>query len=445
MPLEPLKHRNRRRVIAGAAPAVAAAAVAAIALAASALAANRGSSAAPGAGAQTSALTSEAPAAPAAPPPAGTLSTLPYTFANTLGQTVGSPEFMGVSAFNGTVYISNTINNSLSSENAGTEVQHVVGTGIAFGDNGDGGAASAATLYQPAGTAEDAAGNVYIADLGDNMVRKVDVGTGVITRFAGTGVAGDKRQGNLATGAELHGPQAVAVDAAGDVFIADTVNNRVVEVLPDGKWSDFAGTGKAGYSGDGGKATLADLTEPAGVAVDAKGNVYIADTSNNVIRRVDASTGVITTVAGNYAADQVEVPLADGTRTVFHQGQGGFAGDGGPATAARLNEPEGVALDSAGDLFIADAANNAIREVTPDGNIFTVVNHAGTNGAAPTAGAAVSGPATSSGLSAPASVAVDNSTATVYVANTRSNQVAAVTGLAQSGDAAGPVAPASAS
>jgi hypothetical protein len=215
MPLEPLKHRNRRRVIAVAAPAAAVAAVAAIALAASALAANRGSAAAPGAGAPTSALTSEAPAAPAAPPPAGTLSTLPYTFANTLGQTVGSPEFMGVSAFNGTVYISNTINNSLSSEDAGTEVQHVVGTGIAFGDNGDGEAASAATLYQPAGTAEDAAGNVYIADLGDNMVRKVDVGTGVITRFAGTGVAGDKSQGSLATGAELHGPQAVAVEQPG--------------------------------------------------------------------------------------------------------------------------------------------------------------------------------------------------------------------------------------
>jgi DNA-binding beta-propeller fold protein YncE len=152
---------------------------------------------------------------------------------------------------------------------------------------------------------------------------------------------------------------------------------------------------------------------------------------------------MITTVAGNYAADQVEVPLAYGTRTVFQQGQGGFAGDGGPATAARLHAPEGVALDSAGDLFIADTLNNAVREVTPDGNIFTVVSQAGANGAAPAAGADVTGPATASKLESPAAIAVDNSTGTVYVTNTRAGQVAAVTGLAQSGDAAGPVAPAS--
>ena len=200
---------------------------------------------------------------------------------------------------------------------------------------------------------------------------------------------------------------------------------------------------RAGYSGDGRRATLAELAEPAGVAVDAKGNVYIADTANNVIRRVDARTGVITTVAGNFAADQAETPLADGTRTVFQQGQGGFSGDGGPATAARLNAPEGVALDSAGDLFIADTLNNAIREVTPDGNIFTVINQAGANGVAPGRGTDVPGPATASKLYAPAAVAVDNSTATLYVANTIEDQVAAVTGLAQSGDTAGPVAPAS--
>ncbi len=391
----------------------------------------------------SSAPASPAPVAPAIPPPTGTLSTLPYSLANALGQNVGASQFLGVSAFNGTVYISNTINNVLSSENTGVEVPHVVGTGSAFGDTGDGSPAPAATLYQPAGTTEDPAGDVYIADLGDNVVRKVDVSTGVVTRFAGTGAAGDNSQGNLATGAELHSPQGVAVDGAGDVFIADTGNNRVVEVLPNGQLRDFAGTGKAGYSGDGRKATLAELAEPAGVAVDAKGNVYIADTSNNVIRRVDARTGVITTVAGNFAADQVETPLADGTRTVFQQGQGGFSGDGGSATTARLNAPEGLALDSAGDLFIADTLNNAIREVTPDGNIFTVVNQAGANGAAPGRGPDVPGPATASSLYAPASVAVDNSTATLYVANTNEEQVAAVTGVAQSGDAAGPVAPAS--
>ncbi len=382
-----------------------------------------------------------ATAVPATPPPTGTLSTLPYALANALGQSVEASQFMGVSASRGTVYISNTINNVLSSENGGVEVQRVAGTGIGFGDTGDGGPASAATLYQPAGTAEDGAGNVYIADLGDNMVRKIDLSTGVIRPFAGTGVAGDKSQANLATRSELHGPQAVAVNPAGDVFIADTVNNRVVEVLPTGQMRAFAGTGTAGYRGDGGPAARAELAEPAGVAVDGNGNVYIADSANNVVRRVDARTGVITTVAGDFAADQIPTPVADGTRTVFLQGQGGFSGDGGPATAARLNTPQGVALDSAGDLFIADTRNNAIREVTPDDNIFTVVNAAGANGAAPGSGPETAGPATSSELNAPSEVAVDASTDTLYIADTLNRSVAAVTGLAQNGpDAAGPVA-----
>jgi sugar lactone lactonase YvrE len=221
----------------------------------------------------------------------------------------------------------------------------------------------------------------------------------------------------------------VTVNAAGDVFVADTVNNRVVEVLPDGAFVQFAGNGKAGYQGDGGRADHAELTEPTGVAVDSAGNVYIADAGNNVVRRVDAGTGIITTVAGDFAADQ-----ANG-------GLGGFSGDGGPATWAQLNDPEGVALDSAGDLFIADTFNNAIREVTPAGTIFSVVNSAGANGAPPPRGGETAGPATASRLAGPTAVAVDDSTATVYIADTSNNHAAAVAGLAQSGSAAGPVAP----
>jgi sugar lactone lactonase YvrE len=325
------------------------------------------------------------------------------------------------------VYVSNSGDNVLSLLTGGTTTT-VAGSLEGIGENGDGGPASAATLTQPAGTAEDAAGNIYVADTEDNVVRRIDA-NGIITRIAGTGVAGNQNKGSVATRSELDAPQAVAVNAAGDVFVADTVNNRVVEILPNGLLGPFAGNGHAGYHGDGGRAVHAELTQPTGVAVDSLGNVYIADAGNNVVRRVDAQTGVITTVAGDFSADQ-----ANG-------GLGGFSGDGGPATLAQLNSPEGVALDPAGDLFIADRFNNAIREVTPDGTIFTVVNAAGANGAAPARGAETPGPATASKLAGPTAVAVDASTDTVYVADTSNNKAAAVAGLAQAGDAPGPVAP----
>lgn len=367
-----------------------------------------------------------APAASATPPPVGTLSTLPYTFPAGSGGSLFKP--LGISAFDGNVYVSNTGDNVLSLLVGGTTTT-VAGSLEAIGETGDGGPAVAATLDQPTGTAEDAAGNIYISDTEDNAIRKIDAQTGIITRIAGTGVAGDQSRGNVATRSQLDAPQGVTVNAAGDVFVADTVNNRVVEVLPDGGFVQFAGDGKAGYRGDGGRADHAELTEPTGVAVDRAGNVYIADAGNNVVRRVDARTGIITTVAGDFAADQ-----ANG-------GLGGFSGDGGPATSAQLNDPEGVALDSAGDLFIADTFNNAIREVTPDGTIFTVVNSAGANGAPPPRGGEAAGPATASKLAGPTAVAVDDSTATVYIADTSNNDAAAVSGLAQSGSAPGPVAP----
>lgn len=367
-----------------------------------------------------------APTAPATPPPVGTLSTLAYTFPAGSGGSLVNP--LGISAFNGQVYVSNSGDNVLSLL-AGGDTTTVAGSLEGIGENGDGGLATAATLTQPAGTAEDAAGDIYIADTEDNVIRRIDAQTGIITRIAGTGVAGDHSRANEATRSELDAPQAVAVNANGDVFVADTVNNQVVEILPNGRILPFAGTGNAGYRGDGEQATRAELTQPTGVAVDSLGNVYVADAGNNVVRRVDSESGVITTVAGDFAADQ-----ANG-------GLGGYSGDGGPATLAQLNSPEGVALDPAGDLFIADRFNNAIREVTPDGTIFTVVNAAGANGAPPARGAETPGPATASKLAGPAAVAVDASTDTVYIADTSNNKAAAVTGLAQSGDAGGPVAP----
>ena len=196
----------------------------------------------------------------------------------------------------------------------------------------------------------------------------------------------------------------------------------------NGVISTVAGTGKPSYTGDGKAAVDATLSEPAGVAVDALDNVYIADSSNNVIRRVDATTGVITTVAGNYAADQTQNSCL-----------GGFTGDGGPATSAELNDPQGVALDGAGDLFIADTFNNAIREVTPDGTITTLVNStavAGAENTSPTGSGAV--PA-STHLNTPYAVAIDQTSDVLYLADTRNNAIAAVNNAGHSGHAPGAV------
>jgi len=362
----------------------------------------------------------------ASAPAVGTLSTLPYSFPAGSGGSLVRP--LGISAFQGHVYVSNTSDNVLSDLNGGNTTT-IAGSLEASGENGDGGPANLATLLQPAGTAVDASGNIYIADTEDNVIRKIDAASGVITRLAGTGQPGTTGPGGPATQTRLDAPQAVAVNTAGDVFVADTNNNRVDEVLPNGHIVGFAGNGKPGYAGDGAAAVKAELTEPTGVAVDSDGNVYIADAGNNVIRRVDVQTGTITTVAGNFAADQ-----ANG-------GLGGFSGDGGPATSAQLYDPQGVALDGAGDLFIADTFNHAIREVTPDGTIFTVVNSAGANGAAPSPGGETNGPATASRLNGPSAVAVDSSSNTLYIADTTNNKAAAVTGLAQPGSAPGPVAP----
>jgi DNA-binding beta-propeller fold protein YncE len=338
----------------------------------------------------------------------------------------------GVAAADGTVYVSNTGANVVAAiANGGTSA--IAGELTAFGEHGDGGPAADASLYHPGGAAVDAKGDVFIADSGDNTVREVTA-NGVIRRIAGTGLAGQGYAGPSGFPAALSSldhPQDVVANAAGDVFIADTYNNRVVKVTPQGQVIAVAGDGVAGYAGDGRLGAFAELNEPTGLALDAKGNLYIADSANNVIRRVDARTGVITTVAGDYAADRAS------------DGLGGFSGDGGPATSARLDDPQGVAVDGAGDLFIADTFNNAIREVTPSGVISTVVNAAAAGGAAPAAGGESSGAApTASRLNTPYDVAIDPSTDALYVADTHNSEIAEVTGLAQPGAAAGPTAPA---
>ena len=410
MTLRILQPHNRRRAAAAVGAAAAVAAVAAVAA--------WSASTSPASGRPAAASGSPAGASAASASPV--LQSLTYTATGPGGGLKGPA---GVSALNGTVYVSNTAPNIVATLVNGSTTA-IAGSLQAFGEHGDGGQAVSSSLYQPSGTAEDAKGDIFIADSGDSAVREITP-AGVIRRIAGNGTGG---QGH-GSPASLDRPESVAVNAQGDVFIADTSNNRVVQVTPSGHVLPFAGSGDAGYAGDHGRATSAKLTAPAGVAVDAQGNVYIADSGNNVIRRVDARTGIITTVAGNFAADKA------------NDGLGGFSGDGGPATSAQLNDPQGVALDGAGDLFIADTFNNAIREVTPDGKISTVVNAAPAAGGIPPAGGESNGAApTASKLNTPYAVAVDQSTATLYIADTKNNKIAAVTGLAQPGSAAGPTA-----
>jgi sugar lactone lactonase YvrE len=206
------------------------------------------------------------------------------------------------------------------------------------------GSAILAQLNFPTGVAVDGVGNVYIADFYNCVIQEVIVG-GTIQTVAGNTYPGYLGDGGLATSAELNYPYDVAVDSSGNLYIADTTNNvirKVVNPGPSGIISTVAGNGTGGYSGDGGPATAASLNGPTGVAVDAAGNIYIALSS--IIRKVDPS-GTISTVAGNW-----------------HLG-GGFAGDGNVATAAMLNLPWGVAVDSTGNLYIADTHNHRIRKV----------------------------------------------------------------------------------
>jgi sugar lactone lactonase YvrE len=262
------------------------------------------------------------------------------------------------------------------------------------GYSGDGGAATKAELYYPNGVAVDASGNLFIADVDNSVIR--ELGTdGIITTVAGNGTQGSSGDGGPATKAELLSPAGVAVDAFGNLFIADRASQRIRKVTTDGIITTVAGNGTQGYSGDGGPATKAELLSPAGVAVDAFGNLFIADTWNQRIRKV-GTNGIITTVAG------------DGYTNLSWLG--GYSGDGGRATNAELNVPSGVAVDGSGNLFIADSSNSRVRKVGTNGIITTVAgggpNYPGDGGAA-----------TNAELNAPTGVAVDAS-GNLFIADT---------------------------
>ncbi len=247
------------------------------------------------------------------------------------------------------------------------------------GATGDGGPAASAEIQNPEDITFDASGNAYIADDGNCEVRKVSA-SGTITRFAGTGTCGYTGDNGPAVNAELSDADGVAVDASGNVYIGDSTNNVVRKVSPAGVISTFAGTGTQGYTGDNGPATSAELNYPWGVRVDRSGDVFISDADNNVVRKVDPA-GVITTIAGN--------------------GTSGYSGDHGPATSAELDFPTGMWIDPSGNLLIADEENAVIRELNPAG-IITTIAGTGTSGST-----GDNGPATSAELDAPYGVAED--------------------------------------
>jgi uncharacterized protein (TIGR03437 family) len=317
---------------------------------------------------------------------------------------LGIPSDMAVDSA-GNVYIVDRNNNRIRKVDTGGMISTFAGDGtMAF--RGDGAVAVRATLFLPQSVAVDSAGNVYIADTGNGRIRKVNT-AGIISTVAGGGGPGG--DGGPATNTLLT-PDTVAVDSSGNLYITDN-GTRIRKVNTSGIISTIAGSVQ-GFSGDGGPATKAALSFPAGLAFDAAGNLYFADKGNYRVRKIDTS-GVITTVAGS--------------------GTFGFAGDGGPATSARLGmnlavANMGVAVDNAGNLYIADPLNNRVRMVNPAGIISTFAGSGGFGSGAQGDG----NPPAMASLAQPNGVAFDK-VGNLYIADTNHNKIRRVTGISSGG------------
>lgn len=314
------------------------------------------------------------------------------------------PEGVNV-ASNGDVYIADSGDHSIRKVAAATGIiTTVAGTGNP-GSSGDGGAATSARLNSPEDVFVTSTGDLYIADTGNHKVRKVAAATGIITTVAGTGTAGSTGNGGAATAARLNTPDGIVVAPNGDFYVSERGGNFIRKVTAaTGIITAYAGTGTAGYSGDGGAATAAKISAPQGLALAGNGDLYVADTGNSAARVVRAATGVITTFAGT--------------------GTAGYSGDGGAATAARLRAPQALSFNAQGDLLIADTGNGVIRRVQAGSGAISTVAGTGTAGFSGDGGAA-----TSAQLDTPRGVGAASTGAAYYIGDSGNRRVRKVNGV----------------
>ncbi len=246
----------------------------------------------------------------------------------------------------GNLYISDYLNFRIRKVSPTGIITTLVGTGVS-GYSGNGGPATAAQISQSWGIVEDATGNVLFSDRFNNVIRKIN-SSGTITTIIGTGVAGFSGDGGPASAAQLNSPVELFLDNSGNLYFSDFFNNRIRKISPSGIITTIAGNGITGYSGDGGAATNAELNQPVGLSMDSTGNIYIGDYNNSSIRKINSS-GIISTIAGI--------------------GIAGYSGDGGPATAAEINTPQGVYVNKSGNIYICDAYNYRIRMINHGDNL----------------------------------------------------------------------------
>jgi sugar lactone lactonase YvrE len=285
----------------------------------------------------------------------------------------------------GNLYFAETANHVIRKLDTAGQITTIAGTIGTQGFSGDAGPATSATLDSPQGLALDSSNNLYIADTHNHRIRKLNLTTGTLTTIAGTGTPGFSGDGSAATASQLNLPTALALDTTGTLYLADTTNHRIRKISTTGIITTVAGSGTQSFSGDTGPAVAATIDSPTGLALDTANNLYLADTHNHRIRRIDATTGIITTIAGT--------------------GTLGFSGDTTTAIAASLALPHGLTIDANGNLYLADTANHRIRRIDATTGIITTIAGDGTQSIS-----GDGGPAINASLDSPRNTALTPST-----------------------------------